>query len=96
LSLLGQFLCFGNVRVLRFLVTSDEEENQQASDALKIDPVTWTAIDAQLADAIANRLYVSKVAQRETADADLNATFCFLVAQFAEATCKDFWTTIKR
>ena len=90
MSLLCQLLCFGNVRILRFLVASDEEENQQASHALKIDPVTWTVIDAKFADAFTAGLYVSEVAQRKAANADLDASPCILVAQLTKPIGEDF------
>ena len=89
LSLLGKLLRFGDICVLSFLVASNEEENQQTSDLSKVDPVPWPVIDAQLTDAFADRLYVSEVAQREAADANLNASPSLLVAELAQLFRKE-------
>ena len=89
MSLLCKLLCFGDVRVLSFLVASDKEQNQQTSDLLKVNAVSWPVIDAQLTDAFADRLYVSEVAQREAADANLNASPRLFVAEFTQPVCKE-------
>jgi hypothetical protein len=90
LSLLCQLPGLGDVCLLRLFAASGEQQNQQISLSLQIDAVIRSVIDAQLADALTDRLYVSKVAQREAADADLDARPRIFVAQFAKPGCEDF------
>jgi hypothetical protein len=92
-GLLGELLCFGYIRLLRTLCASDEEENQQASRSLKVDSVAWPVIDAQFADSLTNRLYVSEVAEREAANADLNASQCLKIAKFPKPSRENFGLT---
>jgi hypothetical protein len=65
LSLLCQLLCFGYILVLRFFVASNEQENQKVSVPLEVYAVTRSVIDAQFTDSLADRSYISEVAERE-------------------------------
>jgi hypothetical protein len=51
---------------------------------VKVDPVSRPVIDTQLADAFSDGLYVSEVAQREAADANLDASPSLFVAELAQ------------
>lgn len=90
MSLLGKLLCFRNIRVLRPFAATCKQQNQQVSLLLQINPITRSVIDAQFADTFANRFHISEVAQRETADADLNASPSLLIAQFTKPVGEDF------
>jgi hypothetical protein len=89
-GLLGEFLRLGNIRLLRTLCASNEEENQQASRSLEVDPVAGSIIDAQFADALADRFCVSEVPEREAANADLNASKRLKIAKFPKPCGEDF------
>lgn len=56
---------------------------------MKVDSVTRPVIDAQLTDAFADGPYISKVAQREAADTDLNASPGLIVAEFTQPVCEE-------
>ena len=89
MSLIREQLCLGDIRVLRFLCASDKEENQEVSDLVHVDPVARSIIDAQLADTLADRLYVPEVAKRKAANPDLDASPRLFVAKLAQPVCKE-------
>jgi hypothetical protein len=56
---------------------------------MKVNPVARAVVDAQLAYAFADRFDISKVAEREPTDADLNAGSRLFVAEFAKPVCEE-------
>jgi hypothetical protein len=93
LSLLGELLCFPDIRVLCFLDASDEEKHRKASDLCEADAISRTVIDAQFADATAQGLHITEVAQREAADTNLDAGSRLFIAEFAQPGCEEVGLT---
>jgi hypothetical protein len=88
-GLLGKFLCFGYVRFLRLPGTSDEEENQNVSRLAKVNSVAWSVFDAEFANSFTDGFCVSEVAERETTDADLDASQYLKIAKFPKPGGED-------
>jgi hypothetical protein len=65
--LLRQLQSQGDVISLSALVAAAKQNDQEVPALYVIDPVSGAIMDTKLADALANRLYVARIAERQAA-----------------------------
>jgi hypothetical protein len=70
LPLRGDLHGLFNVRSVRGFIATDEEQNNNGSDFLEVDPIPWSEGDPHFADAAANRLDVARIAAGQSLDPD--------------------------
>jgi hypothetical protein len=65
--LLRQLQSRGDVFSLSALVATTQQDDQETPSLYVIDPISGAIMDTKLADALANRLYVARIAECEAA-----------------------------
>lgn len=89
MNLLGEFLCFDDVGFLRLFRATGKEKQDGVSNSVNIDSVTRPVVDAQFADAFADRFDIAKVAEREPTNTNLNVCSGLFVARFTPPACEE-------
>src|ERR1700722_11836977 len=63
--LLCQLQGQGDILGLGALVAAAEQDDQKVPALHVIDPVSWAVVDTKFADALADRFYVARIAERQ-------------------------------
>src|SRR5688572_19325403 len=78
--------CPPDIRALGALVTATEQQSQDRTTLYEVHAIPRTMIDAQLEDALADRLAIAHVAKRQPANARVDPCLCNGIAQTLEPT----------
>jgi hypothetical protein len=78
-NLLGHCFSAVNVLLLCFLRSASEQQNNLQTNPREVNAITGAVVDAQFADAFADRLYIAKVAEREAVDSCENPCNCLII-----------------
>ncbi len=76
-----QFKGFLNIMILSPLIPSSKQDNNGVSVFREIDSISGTIINPQFRYALADRLNIPWIAQRQTTDMHVNTDLCQPVAQ---------------